>query len=416
MKFELISTRSYPTIKVTINKGSFYLHSKYHPEIEAKKWVGGIKPEKTLHPDLIVIGMGAGHHIRALMNEFNSRKIRVFDFNVEFSEWILKSGLVDDLIADERIEYLSVKTKKELDLLKSFLNENVIIYQPTLKLFSEQFSTFRNKLEDFIMQERTILDQKDFFLQNFELNVALNDPGLLICKKIENRSMILVSAGPSLTKQLPTLKEVFLNKSHVIGAVGTAFKPLVNYGIVPDFVMISDPKDQIVEQFEGEVTDISTLFYLSTANHLTVSKFKGPRYIVWQEGLYSAEAAASKRNEPLIKTGGSVATCLLDLMVVLGAKKVALIGQDLAYTDMKSHADNTHALRDISITAFLKEIPDYYKKNTVYTSKNLCIYLEWFERYVELNRKTDFFNCTEGGAYIDGWNHLSFREFIMLEQ
>lgn len=414
MKYEVIETRSKPTIKVVLNTDSYYLHSKYDPVSEANKWVSGIAPKKKEQSELVVVGMGAGHHIRALLKGDKVKRIVVFDFNDNFSNWVLKSGLIDDLKVDERVIYQSIKDKEGLEKFVSFLNENIIIYQPPLKLCSLEYTKIKEKLENYLIQERTIIDQRDSFNKNFEVNIKLMDQGITKYRKSKETAMILVSAGPSLTKQLPLLKKASLSQHYIIGAVGTAFKPLMNYGIVPNFVMISDPNEPIVEQFQGYETSYSTLFYLSTANHSAVSNFKGPRYILWQDGFHLAEEEAKKRDEPLINTGGSVATGLLDVMVFLGATKVALIGQDLAFTDGKSHAEDTHAMRKIISSAFLRKVPNYYQNGFVYTPRNLSIYLDWFVQYVIEKDHIEFWNCTEGGAYIKNWIHRPFEEYLSI--
>jgi hypothetical protein len=412
VKYEVVETRTEPTVKVIIGTDSYYLHSKYNPIREAYKWVSGIEAKKKNQSKLVIVGMGAGHHIRALLKEVDASKIVVFDFNDNYTNWVLKSGLINDLKLDQRVTYYSINNKKGLEEFVSALNENVIIYQPSLKLFSSEYKKIKDQLENYLIQERTIVDQRDLFHENYKLNIKLKDPGITKYRKPEKTTMILVSAGPSLTKQLPLLKKASLSERYIIGAVGTAFKPLMNNRIVPNFVMISDPKEAIVDQFHQCETANSTLFYLSTANNRAVSSFKGPRYIVWQDGFYCAEEEAIKRQEPLINTGGSVATSLLDVMVFLGAKKIALIGQDLAFSNGKSHAEGTHAIRKIRPSAFLREIPNYYQNGIVYTSRNLSIYLDWFAQYVVGKNHIEFWNCTEGGAYIDGWKHDKFENYL----
>ncbi|MGD6894411.1 motility associated factor glycosyltransferase family protein [Bacillus infantis] len=415
MRYEVVETRTEPTVKLVIGTESYYLHSKYNPVKEAYKWVSGIEAKKKHRSNLAVVGMGAGHHIRALLKEVDDSKIVVFDFNDNYTNWVLKSGLINDLILDKRVTYYSINNKKGLEEFRSALDENFIIYEPSLKLFTSQYKRIKDKLENYLIQERTIIDQRDQFHENYMLNIKLKDPGINKYKKPEKTTMILVSAGPSLTKQLPLLKKASLSEHYTIGAVGTAYKPLMHNGIVPNFVMISDPKQAIVDQFYQCETNTSTLFYLSTANNQAVSNFKGPRYIIWQDGYCRAEEEAKKRQEPLINTGGSVATSLLDLMVFLGAKKIALIGQDLAFTNGKSHAEDTHAIRTVRPSAFFRKVSNYYQNETVYTSRNLSIYLDWFAQYIIGKNFIEFWNCTEGGAYIDGWKHDKFENYLGIE-
>lgn len=412
MKCEIVKTRSKSTVKVTTETDVYYLHSKYDPVSEANKWVSGIKSNKLEQSNLVVIGMGAGHHIRALLNITNAQKITVFEFNDYYYQWVLHCGLIDDLLLDNRIIYKLPSDGEKLRDFAMTLNENLIIYQPSLKIFSSKYKEIKEKLENYIVQERTVNIENEQFYYNFEQNNKLMDYGLSEYKNPESTSMILVSAGPSLTKQLPLLKSASKSGQYVIGAVGTAFRPLMSYGIVPNFVMISDTREGMVRQFQGYETNQTTLFYLCTANHEAVSSFQGPRFIVWQKGVELAEKRALEKSEPLIRTGGSVATCLLDLMVYLGARKIALVGQDLAYTNGQSHAVHTPATRKVTSTMYLREIPNYYQDGIVYTSKGLSIFLDWFKQYVIGKNKIEFWNCTEGGAYIENWIHQPLKDYI----
>jgi len=120
---------------------------------------------------------------------------------------------------------------------------------------------------------------------------------------------------------------------------------------------------------------------------------------------------AKLRKEPFTKSGGSVATALLDLLVYFGANPIALVGQDLAYTNNFSHTDGSHAQKEISgsLTAL-----DYYQKEQVTTERNLNSYRLWIENYVKQEKDTGFFNCTEGGAYINNWKHISLDKFYKM--
>lgn len=417
IKFKVVKTRSEPTVKVVLENevDSFYLHSKYDPIREASIWINGIGSNKKEQIKLVVVGMGAGYHIRQLLKSTNVQEITIFEFNEEYYNWIRNSTLIMDLLSNKKVTYKLVKDKIGFENFIQFLNKNIIIYQPSLKVIPSKYKELKEKIENFIIQERTAFSDNFQFHDNFEKNILLMDSGLNAFKRPRQSSMILVSAGPSLTKHLPLLKKAYLSCEYIIGAVGTAFIPLMDYGIVPNFVMISDPNQEIVEQFQNFSTEKTTLFYLSTANHQAVNNFKGFRYIVWQEGFDLAERQAFEKNEPLIKTGGSVATCLLDLMIYLGAQRIALVGQDLAFTDQKSHAEKTHDQRKIKSTELLREVPDYFQKGTVYTSKNLSVYLDWFKQYVDDKNDIEFWNCTEGGAFINGWIHKPLIKFLGTE-
>ncbi|WP_338751617.1 motility associated factor glycosyltransferase family protein [Bacillus sp. FJAT-52991] len=411
MKFELIETRTAPTVKVCKAENHFYLHSKYDPLKEATKWVNGIEQEKLQAKEIMVLGCGAGHHIQVLRKICPNKKIVVYELNSYFYDWIIQTKAIDALLQDENITFRVIRSNTDLSDLANELKEEMIIFKPALNMVDDRFKEMVHILENYLIQERTVKDQGQDLIENFYKNVQLEDQGLKAFNFKDSTKAVLVSAGPSLTKQLPLLKQAEMSGEFIIGCVGTAFIPLLTFGIKPDFVMIADPKEAIAEQLAIEQAEIP-LFYLSTASSKAVINYRGPRFVVWQKGFPLAEVEAGKRNEPLIATGGSVATCLLDVLVTLGVKSIALIGQDLAFTDQKSHAENTHAQRNIKNSPFLLKVMDYYQKKYVYTSRNLQVYLKWFERYVESNTDVEFFNCTEGGAYIKGWKHRPFAEYI----
>ncbi|AVX21684.1 Protein of unknown function DUF115 [Carboxydocella sporoproducens DSM 16521] len=407
---KIISRTGLPTVKIREGNKEIYLHSKYDPLREAEQWVKGWTEMMTGHPQaLVVIGLGLGYHVHILAEQYPDFPITVWEFNPHFYNWIKEQHL---LRLSERVKiYCSENIEEIKNILLPLLlaPENMVfIHNHSLALMSEALSPVKKVLESYLLQQRAYKNQKKLLEENFAHNLTLNDPGLTACNKFINGSpVLLVSAGPSLTKQLSILKEIAAEGSIKIATVGTALKPLVKAGIIPDLVMISDPNEKISEQFNVEINlPLPPLFYLSTANHSVVASYQGPRYIVWQKGFAPAELEAEKRNQPLILTGGSVATCLLDLLVKLGASSVGLVGQDLAYTDGYSHAADTVAARQIIADHSLLWVDGYDQRGKVPTSLNLFSYLKWFENYALMfPGKELLWNCTEGGAYIPGWRH-----------
>lgn len=404
---------AYPTVLIHKKSKSYYLHSKYNPIKEVKTWVASCFIEPTCQ-EIIVVGVGLGYHISELSERYPNIIIHVFEFNDSFMGWLLENKKLSNLISNENVilyheENPLILLNQLSKLLTKFAND-IYIYKPALELIEQ--NNIRVVLESFLMKKRTIFEQGDSLKQNFNFNLELKDQDINgLIGRYNNFSTILVSAGPSLTKQIPLVKSAS-NRGVKIACVGTALLPLVNAGIKPNLIMISDPKDLIIEQFYGlENMDIP-LFYLSTANYDAVKKYKGPRYIVWQKGFNDAEIQAKQHKVPLIETGGSVATCLLDLLVKMGSKKIALVGQDLAFTNNQTHARGAHSYSEISNNIKLIEVDDYYKEEKIKTSRNLFIYLKWFEHYVEQYKDIQFWNCTEGGAYIKGWRHRPLKEFL----
>jgi hypothetical protein len=419
IEWELVKTsKGINTIIVRRDGQSAYLHSRYDPYKEAKNWVDGLNI--PIDVDINVVGMGLGYHIVELAKRFPQKNITVWDFNNDFAEWLIQSQLITEVLHLPNVEYKYTSSLHIIsETFTKYLNSQytvLIIYRPCMLLIPEHLESLKEALLNYNMFYQTLKDTAPYLYTNFQKNMTLNDKGISMTNLHHGDKMILVSAGPSLTKQLPKLKEISIYSNVQIGCVGTALKPLLTYGIKPSFVMVTDPHPTTIEQFEGIRLSDVPLFYLSTAAHNVVKDYAGPRYIVWQKGFELAERMAAEKKEPLIETGGSVATSLISLMVTLGAKCIALIGQDLAYTNGLTHAEQAPSQHRITVQHQNNLLVDRYDlKGKIETSRSLYLYLKWFESHAENYReRVKFINCTEGGAYIKGFEHMPFEQFIKM--
>ena len=100
----------------------------------------------------------------------------------------------------------------------------------------------------------------------------------------------------------------------------------------------------------------------------------------------------------------------------MGFETVILVGQDLAYTDDKSHADGTfrETMPKENTESMIRVKGNY--QDTVPTLTNLKIYLEWFADYIKGAKERGNFrviNATEGGAYIEGTELMTLKMRLM---
>lgn len=412
MKLSIIETRTVPTILAVFNGKRIFFHSKYDPLNEADIWCHKTGDNIKTDKEIIVVGLGAGYHIQRLAQLHPTQNIVVIEFNHSLYKWFKDSPfyLPTTHYKNINIKQFNLLSDSEKERIFSSANiTNLLIHKNGLDIIPFEYEKIKQALEDLVMQQNSLRQQLGNLLANFKKNNTLNDASIGVLKnRYKGKPMILVSAGPSLDKQLPLLKKIRDERNYIIGAVGTAIKPLIKANIIPDFFAITDPKQTTYKQLTDINLPETPLFYISTACHETIRLHTGPRRIIYQDGYEDAEKQAMLKNEPTIQTGGSVATTLLDIMVYLGGEAVALIGQDLAYTDGRSHAEGTHAHKE---KKGLKKVESYYRNSEVQTSNNLTLYRKWFERYAKKNQKLKLYNCTEGGAYIQNWQHISLFEF-----
>lgn len=224
---------------------------------------------------------------------------------------------------------------------------------------------------------------------------------------------ILVAAGPSLDKNIHELKKA---KNHAfILAVDTAVGPLVRNGIMPDaFVTIDPHKD--LELIEAPGAEKIPVIAPGTARPALIEHQEGKKIFYYDSYAIPAHIyLINGKLMPSASSGGSVACSGFSVLFRMGFQTIILVGQDLAYTNNKSHADGTfqEKMPQEDTTGMIMVKGNYEEQ--VPTLRNLRAYLEWFEMYIAgMKREHDVrvINATEGGAYIEGTELMTLRDAI----
>ena len=340
--------------------------------------------------------------------------------NYPVSEWLAQrvgicvGGLYDDELLEAYIaEWIEYQNLIELRYLVS-PNYN--------RAFKEEYLAYRKQLakrvRSLLVQRDTTVAFSESITPNLLGNIRYMPENYSISQLYETLPkdipMILVSAGPSLKKNIQQLKKA-KNKA-IIMAVDTALKPLLNAGIIPDFFITVDAEKPL-ELFEHEkVADIPILIP-ENGNYKILDGHKAKKFFFYNGNVFVAKMLQMcKKSYVWLRTGGSVATSGFSFGVNLGVKTIILVGQDLAHTGGKSHIDGT--FKDVM------EQMDYDKVNygEIYvegidgtklrTEPNLKKFLEWFEESIQLFPDVEVIDATEGGALIHGSKVMTLKEAI----
>ncbi len=222
---------------------------------------------------------------------------------------------------------------------------------------------------------------------------------------------VLVSAGPSLNKNMEQLKRA---KNHLFMiAVDTAVKPLLKQGIVPDVFITLDGRKPL-ELLKG--AEWLPVVSNPVARYELLDQQKGKKIFFFDGYQLPLDLYVQNGKVlPGVAVGGSVACSGFSLLYKMGFETVILVGQDLAYTDDKSHADGTfrETMPKENTESMIRVKGNY--QDTVPTLTNLKIYLEWFADYIKGAKERGNFrviNATEGGAYIEGTELMTLKDAI----
>jgi hypothetical protein len=252
------------------------------------------------------------------------------------------------------------------------------------------------------------------FLKNYLNNVThLPQSNYVsqIAGKFDGERCVIISAGPSLEKQLPLLKAI--QNKIVLISVGAALPTLHAHDIHPHFVVLIDPVELNINDFSSGKFTREILISSLVGNSSVVTNFQGKKFFTQYSQAFD-EAPSNPFGKMCHMDGaGSVANCAYSFAKIIGMKSIAFVGQDLAYTGGVSHAlghqqreDKT--AEDMEKDAGMKKVAGYHG-DTVYTTIAMDVFKAWFEARFAADKDITVLNCTEGGAMIKGATQQPFQ-------
>ncbi|ECK2564952.1 motility associated factor glycosyltransferase family protein, partial [Campylobacter jejuni] len=248
-----------------------------------------------------------------------------------------------------------------------------------------------------------LLQNISFMLESIPFQRILSE------RKNKFDNAIVVSAGPSLAKQLPLLK-AYQDKAVIFCADG-ALSMLEKEDIVPDYVLNIDFEDLPLRFFKNKENKLF-LNILSCATHPSLVCCLDNKSVVLREDpLYQR---FNLNDFGYIDTGTHVSHFSYTLALALGFKNIIMIGQDLAFDEEGNSHSKGFALGeriDHTLNLPTLQVPAYAGKGEVLT------HIAWNDYRIKLeylfacnDQKAKFYNATEGGARINFTEELSFKE------
>jgi len=385
------------------------------------------------YPYLYFYGLGNGVFLKHLLQNPLHKRIMVIEpelellyvvlHMVDFAEELHEDRLV--LYAYEDVDFPSMAVQflkyQEQKHAKTYdLHIQTSYYD---KLFFEHIQYTNRTIIEAIYHAVNIAgnDTVDALigLKHHVINLkkALETPPLFeLIKKLGTcQSAVLVSTGPSLTKQLPLLKEI---APYVrIIAVDASFPVLYKAGIKPDVVVSIERVPQSARFFTELPAEAfeDVVFALSSVQHKeVVESIKGGTMQLSLRPL-GFMMYTGPDEWGYLGIGQSAANMAYELIYHSKFQNCILIGQDLAYgEDGKSHA-NGHVFGEENVKTKENDvwIKGWGGKNRVRTNHTWDMFRKSFEKDIAETKQTMLtINATEGGASIYGTLEIPFAEAI----
>ncbi|EPB9155041.1 motility associated factor glycosyltransferase family protein, partial [Campylobacter coli] len=230
---------------------------------------------------------------------------------------------------------------------------------------------------------------------------------LLSKRKNLSDTAIIVSTGPSLTKQLPLLKK-YASKATIFCA-DSSYPILAKHGIKPDYVCMLERTELTAEFFNhdfGEF-DKDIVFICAGVVHPKAIEYLKGRNLVITQKVLAFPYYINLKDFSYAAVGLSVAHTLSYLATYLSHKNIIFIGQDLAYAENgNSHPDDYQNSANYESQMYEHILTEAYGgKEKIKTHHVWLMFKRNLEQDVQKIQKyldTKVYNCTEGGARIEG--------------
>ena len=409
-----------------------YLAGKRNCEEPTTIWM---QTQGRVHEGAIffIAGIGNPVYAKILLEEHRQTKLNIviYEPSKEIFFKVLESIDITDLLQKDakcifvidgltgvKVENVIQKmiSVEVMDHIKTFILPNYeMIFAKEMLLFAK---TIREKCESCATYINTRTNFSNVFAQNLFANAPYILDGYKTKQLIEviprGIPAIIVAAGPSLNKNIKELKRA-KGKAFII-AVDTAIKPLASEKIIPDMFAIVDGRKPLELINTEDAKKIPLLTSISAAN--SVLSFHTGKKFFYNEGYVYINSMFYRNGESFetVACGGSVATSAFALAFMIGIDTIILVGQDLALTGNKTHADGTFQEKMETIdTSHSIMVPGNIEKE-VPTRGDFKMYLEWYNQYIkdckEYRKQFKVINATEGGAKIDGTEVMTLKDAI----
>ncbi|EAO7136418.1 motility associated factor glycosyltransferase family protein [Campylobacter coli] len=387
--------------------------------------------EKTpRYPFVCIYGIGNALLIKNLAKHYK----HLFVFESEIELFILALSTIDlseELKVYKVVLFDCVAKDLEIQIAMIFDQQSILEYLSLYEIFISSHYYLKYYETSILSLNELCIKSASVAIRNADITCFLpllthgqflqNIPSMLesipfqrILSQRKNKfdNAIVVSAGPSLTKQLSLLK-AYQDKAVIFCADG-ALSMLEKKGIVPDYVTNLDFTDLAMKFFQNKENLKQSIIALECATHPNIVRSLNAEncmIVLRNKALYQR---FNLNDFGYIDTGTHVSHFSYTLALALGFKNIIMIGQDLAFDE----EGNSHSKGFDFGEKFSGEENIDKLKVTAYAGKGeVLTHITWNDYRIKLeylfacnDQKAKFYNATEGGARINFTEELSFKE------
>lgn len=292
---------------------------------------------------VVVFGVGAGHAVRELRERTRAHVV-VYEPDPAVLRAVLGSGPTD-LGTASFVSDLSELQAIWPHLAKTHACATLIVTPGYAPMYPEELAALREAIPRFIadvdITENTRVARFREWVRNYLENVRVlnrTSPVLSLGRAFEGVPAFVVGAGPSLGKNAEQLR--LAKRKGIVIAVDVACKALAKMGIEPDVVVCLEGLNLSHHLRALPFIDTVVRCFSLAAHPESLKTGRGP-LLPFYERLPQFSPIEEIGGSRGASVGGSVSTVAFSIAERLGCSPIVLVGQDLAYTDGRTHAAGT---------------------------------------------------------------------------
>lgn len=382
----------------------------------------------------IFIGVGCGVHIHEIYKKVNSMTTLIIEPNLEIFR--LSLFLVDYSLFEKENKklFLSVdETVFERDITYHQFNEyhSYMNYNVKHHLFSIEYEYLLNEIIDFYghnyvgaFSHIAVLEVFNRTLNFFKNKFRFFQKDLVLkSKPLKDKKVLLISAGPSLDKELDWIRKN--QNKFIIICVDVILRKLEKNNIIPDIVFSIDPSHLCAKYLTCENKDFlrnSAIVFLSQQHQDVLDVTK-------DLNTYFSQVLFISQRLGYSFSLSNVGIFSFAFSLFLGGNKLYTIGNDAAFnqeTGNRYAEDSSHKQKEIltfeennnkdkkqisqeDIIEVKGNIREIIKSN-----RNLLNFKYDYETYLHSLKKTNLklYNLSDG-AYIEGLIPISSNDIYL---
>ncbi|EAI0728819.1 DUF115 domain-containing protein [Campylobacter coli] len=418
-KFELILGKDNLDINLKDTSDNTFLYENVIDELNTM--LNTYNDKYLLYPVLYFYGFGNGILFKALLQNKNHQHIVVFEKDIEII-WVMfhildfSSELQSARLMVLNTNKLEIQDYNELCSSKPFFQFSRIYFLELMSHYYERFhedilglnkklaENFKNSIVSYGNDSTDTLQGIEQFVYN--LPQMITHPSykeLLSKRKGISDTAIIVSTGPSLTKQLPLLKK-YASKATIFCA-DSSYPILAKHGIKPDYVCMLERTEITAEFFNhdfGEF-DKDIVFICAGVVHPKAIEYLKGRNLVITQKVLAFPYYINLKDFSYAAVEFSVAHMSYFLSVLLNHKNIIFIGQDLAYAENgNSHPDDYQNSANYESQMYKHILTEAYGGKKEIKTHEVWIFFKQILEAMIIKYHITTYNCTEGGARIEG--------------